>query len=462
MVEPLHISTGYKPRPLQHKLHCALRRFNVLVAHRRFGKTVFCINHMIDRALSCMQKRPIYVYVAPFRNQAKKVAWPYIKEYTANLPGVKFNEADLVATLHNGATIQLFGADDPDTMRGLYVDGAVLDEYAQINPSLWTDVLQPMMIDRKGWAIFIGTPQGHDAFYDLYQQALQDMTKPGADWFAANYKASETGILDPDELALARKNMLKATGDDDKYMQEFENSFEAAIKGAYYGKQLAMAEQDGRILDRIAPTPQVPVQTAWDIGVGDSTAIWFFRVQPRTGWIDVIDYYENNGCGIDHYVNVLQRKQRELGYTYGIHHAPHDAAVKEWGSGKTRLEQAQSLGIRFRMVPRASVEDGINAARSMLPRCRFDKSKCYTGIEHLRLYKQKWDDNRKTFSNAPEHGPHSHSADAFRYAALGIREDHYDLVPGQDAITTRQPTLDELLSEHDKANREGRSLGKRI
>ena len=227
----------YAPRLLQARLHESLKRFNVLVAHRRFGKTVFCINELIKKALECKLKDGRYGYLAPQLGQAKDIAWMYLKRYALVIPGATANEAELRVDFPNGARIRLYGAENPERMRGGYFDGIVLDEYAQIAPRVFPEIIRPMLADRQGWAIFIGTPMGENQFAEIYRLAQQDDV-----WFAALFKASETGVVPQVELDAARRMMT-----DDQYAREFECSFAASVPGAYYAKLLERAEQGGRI-----------------------------------------------------------------------------------------------------------------------------------------------------------------------------------------------------------------------
>src|SRR5215813_360345 len=256
----------YRARPGQAELHGDGARFKVVVAHRRFGKTVFAVNQLLRGATSVSLRAPRFAYVAPFYRQAKAIVWEYLKHYARSIRGARFHETELRCDLPNGARISLYGADDPDSLRGLYFDGVVLDEYAQMDPRVWSEVIRPALADRAGWAIFIGTPMGRNSFWTLYQQA-----KAAPDWRAALFRASETGVLPAAELAAARAAMSEA-----EYAQEFECSFDAAIRGAYYGALIAEAEAEQRI-GRVAEEPRLPVHTAWDLGVGDATAIWFFQ-----------------------------------------------------------------------------------------------------------------------------------------------------------------------------------------
>lgn len=426
------ISTGYNPRPLQKELHRNFRRFNVLVAHRRFGKTILTINEMIDQALNIKLENGRYAYIAPYYHQAKTIAWDYLKKYTQNLPQTSYNESELRCDLLNGSRIRLFGADNPNALRGLYFDGVILDEYAQINPTLWGQVIRPALSDRKGWAIFIGTPKGYNQFYDIYEFAR---TTDNADWFSGIFRASETKIIDEKELFDAKQTMTV-----EEYAQEYECSFNSAIRGSYYGHYLEDAEKEGRI-GNIPYDKSAQVYTAWDIGVGDSTAIWFFQQIGRE--LRIIDYYENCGQGLEHYAFILKNKP----YIYGKHYAPHDIMVREFGTGKSRFEMAQSLGIGFTLAPRLSLEDGINAVRLTLPYCWFNKNTTFDGIQCLKQYRADYDDKRETFRKNPLHDWTSHGADAFRYLAVAYRENN-----GLSAkILDSRPTLNDILREYDKS-----------
>lgn len=395
------IKIPYRPRPLQKALHKTLKRFSVIVCHRRWGKTVFAINEAIKTAFTCQHPNPRIAYIAPLYKQAKAVAWDYLKQFTDPIPGRTYNEAELRVDLPNGARIQLFGGDSPDSLRGIYLDLVVLDEYAQMSPRLWSEIIRPTLSDRKGRAIFIGTPRGHNQFYELYTMAQSE-----PEWLVRVHKASETGIVDQSELESARKTMTEA-----EYEQEFECSWQAAIRGAYYGKLIGDLEGKGRI-SRVSYDETVKVETWWDLGVGDSTSIWF--VQRVGAEIHVIDYYEMTGEGLPHYARVLDKR----GYIYSQHVAPHDIRVRELGSGKSRLEIAKELGINFVIAPQQSVDDGIQAVRAMLPKCWFDAEKCTQGLEALRQYRAEYDDRLRTFRTRPLHDWTSHAADAFRYGAI--------------------------------------------
>ena len=405
----------YEPRPQFLAFHARKERFALGVAHRRAGKTVACINDLIRGALTCKRRQPRFAYIAPLFKQAKAVAWDYLKHYALAVPRTRIHESELRVDLANGGQVRLHGADNPDALRGLYLDGVVLDEYAQMRPAVWPEVIRPALADRFGWAAFIGSPRGRNAFCDLYEGARADPA-----WFVFRLKASETGLIPAAELEDARAAMSA-----DQYAQEFECSFDAAVAGAYYGSPMQEAEQEGRIA-AVPWDPAAEVHTAWDLGIGDSTAIWFLQ---QVGLeIHVIDYHENSGVGLSHYVGELEAR-RGRGWVFGDHILPHDAKARELTTGKTREQALIGLGLIPRILPAEPVEDGINAVRNLLPRCWFDATRCARGIEALRQYRRAYDDRLKAFKGQPLHDWTSHAADAFRYLAMGLPERAADQKP---------------------------------
>ena len=400
-----NIVIPYKPRALQKTLHKEIdkHRFSVIVLHRRAGKTVMCINHMLKAALTNKLLNPRYAFISPYRLQGKATAWDYIKQFAAKIPGTKFNESELRCDLANGARITILGAENDQAIRGISLDGCVFDETQSIKPTIFPEVIRPALADRKGWCIFIGTPKGRNSFYQLYQSAIKNPT-----WYACTYKASETDILDEEELQAAKDVMSK-----DLYEQEFECSFQAAITGSYYGTIIEDLVREKRMVSNLFDE-DIDVETWWDLGMNDQTAIWF--VQRYKKEIRLIDYYENTGHGLDHYADVLKKK----GFEYSTHIFPHDVKVRELGNyAKTRLEALLDLGIVGEVAPKLSIEDGIEAVRKNLINCWFDKDKCATGIEYLKAYQKKWDDKAQVFKSKPLHNFSSHAADSFRTGVVG-------------------------------------------
>lgn len=387
-------------RPQLRPLVTPTTRFSVGVCHRRAGKTVAAVQRSLLKALSCKLPDARTAYVAPTYGQAKRAAWDYLKLISRPI-ATDQHETELRVTLINGARVQLFGADNSETLRGMYYDDVVLDEYADMPPSVWPLVIRPALSDRRGSALFIGTPKGRNAFWEIWEQA-----GTARDWSRTMLKASESGLIDADEVEAARREMTS-----EQFEQEFECSFDAAILGAYYGKEIAEAERAGR-LATVGVDANLPVHTAWDLGIGDSTAIWFFQIAPDG--VRVVDFYENHSQGLPHYASVLAAR----GYRYGDDWVPHDAQARELGSGRTRAEILLSLGRKPRLVPQHTVEDGINAGRVSFQHFWFDSAKCAQGIEALRQYRADYDEKKRVFTNKPRHDWTSHAADAFRYMAI--------------------------------------------
>lgn len=397
----------YCPRTQFAEFHNGGWRFACIAAHRRVGKTVACINQLLMGALTCGKKDPRFAYVAPTFTQAKDVAWEYLKRYAAPLieHGASVHESELRVDLPGGGRVRLYGAENFDRLRGVYLDGVVLDEYATMDPRIW-EVVRPALSDRTGWCVWIGTPRGHNAFHDVWQRSRDEGAAGG--WYSLMLKASATGILPASELKQAARDLTA-----EQYAQEYECSFEAAVMGAYYGREMESAESEGRI-SNVPHDDGLLVHTAWDLGIGDPTAIWFVQ---RVGkeW-RFIDFLESSGVGLDWYVNQLQAKK----YNYGQHVFPHDVEVKELTTGKSRKEVLERLGIKVTPCPKLRVEDGIQQVRTVLKQAWFDRAKCKRGIEALKLYRCDWDDKNKTFRANPVHDWTSHPADSMRYAALGI------------------------------------------
>jgi phage terminase large subunit len=395
----------YAPRDQQAQIHDLIdsKRFTVVVAHRRMGKTVSAINHIIKDAVLNQKEAPRYAYIAPTYGQAKRVAWDYLVKYSTPLGGTQ-NISELRVDFW-GRRIQLYGSDNPEALRGQYFDGVILDEIGDQNPKIWTDIIRPALADRLGWCLFIGTPKGHNHFKDLRDRAE---TEDG--WGLLEFKASQTGVIAQTELDAAKSEM-----GEDKYLQEFECSFNAAVEGSYYGQILNDLETKNHIQE-IPRDDLCRTITAWDLGMGDSTAIWVAQIAGSE--IRLVDYYENNGVGLDKYVSWL----RDNNWASAEHILPHDVQVRELGSGKSRLEVLQEAGLNVRIASRMSVDDGIQAVRRLLPRCWFNVPAVKQGLDCLRNYRREFDEKRKVFYDRPLHDWSSHGSDAFRYLAIGLDE----------------------------------------
>ena len=396
------VEVPYRPREYQLEVHKNRKRFSVLVCHRRFGKSVLSINELIKTAAD--KPRSLCAFIAPTYRQGKSIAWEYLKFYTQPLLkiGGTRNESELRIDLFNGSRIQIFGADNPDSIRGMGFDAVVLDEYAIMAPRVWTEIVRPAVADKLGWVLFIGTPMGHNQFWEVYDYALRGHD----DWYGKLYRASDTKVIPVEELEQARSIMTP-----EQYEQEFECSFTAAVSGSYYGRLITKAEKDGRI-GNVPIDDNVGVETWWDLGIGDSTAIWFAQ---RVGQeIHLVDYYETSGESLAHYADVLNEKN----YSYTSHIAPHDIMARELGTGKSRLEVANELGINFDIAPKLEVDHGIESVRNALPFCYFDREKCKVGLDALRQYRKQWDEKNQVFKNKPLHNWCSHAADSFRYGCV--------------------------------------------
>ena len=429
----------YAPRKVFMPFHERTQRWACLVAHRRAGKTVAAVNDIIRAAMFARSPNPLYGYCAPYRSQAKSVAWDYFKFYAAPITR-DVNESELTVELVNGAKIRLFGADNADAMRGLGFDGIYMDEYGDFKPSVFGNVIRPALSDKQGWAVFGGTPKGKNQFWEIYETA----TRIPSEWFLLRLPASTSGILPATELAAAQAQLAE-----DQYLQEYETSFEAAILGAFFGKEMREAEQQGRIC-QVQYDPNLSVYTAWDLGYRDDTAIWFYQI--GRGEIRVIDFYAVSGADIYDIATTVMAKP----YRYARHYLPHDARAKSLQTGKSIIEQlATHLDVaKLAVVPDIGVQSGIQAVRMILPRVWFDAEKCREGIEALKQYQREYDEDKKAYRQSPRHDWTSHPSDAFRMLAVSYAEQ-------ADKTPTLEPkplivgpentvTLNDMWAVHDR------------
>lgn len=388
---------------------------SVLAWHRRAGKDITCINWC---AYASMQRVGLYWLVFPFLNQGRRIAWTGIdgggKAFIAAWPDElieRKSDAEMRIHLKNGSIIQIMGADDPNKAVGSNPIGMVFSEYSLCNPAIWK-LTNPILAENGGWAVFNGTPRGENHFYDILLEA-----KRNKDWFGSHLTARDTKAVTPKMLENARTELK----DEAIFQQEFMTSFTSPIQGAFYGNQMRWLAKNNRFSDDLSVDPKLEVHTAWDLGVDDSTAIWFYQQYGTE--IRIVDFYENSGEGLTHYVRYCKQWSVDNNATYGKHYGPFDLAVRELSSGDSRLEIARRMGLRFTVVKKHLVEDGIENTRQFLPRCWFNSKKCHSGINALKCYTKDYDPVRNIFKPKPLHNWASHASDAFRYLAWGFRDE---------------------------------------
>lgn len=419
MVATTNIKIAYRPRNWAKKLHTASIRWIVLIIHRRGGKTTAAFNHLQRDALNNPNTR--YAYLAPTYKQAKRIVWKMAQQYAKGVPAVKFNSSELLITYANGSEIMIVGANQPDSLRGIALWGCFLDEYPQISPIVFTEIITKCLADHEGYCIFGGTPKGKGHFYRIYQVALKNPDR----WLLV-YKTIDESLKDEKgdtidalrrSLEEDRQHVKDGLMTQDEFMQEWYNSFEASIKGAVYREGLADMRKKNRISGGMYDR-SLPVYTVWDLGISksDAMSIGFFQ---RVGKeMRLVDYYENTGLGFPHYVQILQQYSRDKGYVYGKHFAPHDIKHKELMTGLTRLETARKLGFEFEVTPSLGIEDGIDLARAMITRLWVDKENCEAWLDLIGQYHYEFDERRGILTKVPVHDFSSHAADMFRYAAV--------------------------------------------
>ena len=430
MARQIQLPNNWVPRPYQRHLWDYLEaggKRAVAVWHRRAGKDDVALHITATK----IHERPgTYWHLLPEAAQARKAVWDAINGRTGKR---RIDEAFPLALRDNtrenemfirfkcGSTWQVVGSDNYNSLVGSPPVGIVFSEYALADPGAW-NYLRPILAENGGWSLFIYTPRGRNHGADLYDMARLDPA-----WFAERLTVDDTGVIPAEVLEQERREM-----DPHLFKQEYFCSFDSPIVGSYYGELLAQAEAGGRIC-KVPYEPKLRVTTAWDLGIGDDTAIWF--VQQTGHEVRLIDYYENRGVGLDHYVKVLSERP----YAYAEHLLPHDVEVRELGTGTSRLETLRGFGIgNCRVVPRVTagrgdVDDGIQAVRGLLPRCWFDAERCAAGLKALRQYRRRYDEQRAVFSDAPLHDWTSHAADAFRYLARGLMsQDVTDRVAAQN------------------------------
>ena len=387
--------------------------------HRRAGKSKLALNVTIPMMLG---RVGLYLHTFPIAAQARKILWDGIDRdgmrFLDHFPPelvVQKNETEMSVTLTNGSIWQLWGTDYYDRLVGTNPVGVVYDEYALQDPRA-RQFLQPALRENAGWELIVGTFRGRNHFWKL----LESVKKNPA-WYTSVLTVNDTRrdaegedgspVISPADIEADRRDGM----DEELIRQEYFLNVDIGLVGGYYSRQLECARQEGRITS-VPYDPAYPVETWWDLGVADATAIVFTQSVGNT--IHVIDCLEMSGEGLGYYAHEI----RNRGYQYGrfeAHHAPFDIAVTEWGSGKTRMEMAEEAGIFFNLVPRLPRADGINAARAFFDKCAFDSERCEPLLNALSNYHKEFDEHAKLFRDTPAHDWSSHFADAFRYLAVG-------------------------------------------
>lgn len=421
---------NYTPREYQLPLLSALdngKKYAAIVWARRHGKDITCWNYAIKAAA----RQTIDVtYVYPTSEMGKNNLWEaktndgfmftdFIPMELRQRNGPNddgLNNTFKQVKLFNNSIIRLMSAEKPDRLRGGNSKLYILSEYAEMDPSV-LDVIEPVVEANGGQILINYTPKG-----DNHAKGSWEAWRNDPSWFTHLIKATDTNVFTPEQLERIKRSIIERFIQQGRsetealafFDQEYMCSFDTPVIGSYYGEGMRRADAENRITN-VPWETGLPVHTYWDLGVDDSMTIWF--VQYVGHEIRIIDYYENSGEGMGYYIKYL----REQPYTYGEHWAPFDINVREMMTGKTRMDTARELGLRFNIVPKVDREDGIDAARTLLSKCWFDREKCKRGISALKSYKKKWDNINKKYMNQPDHDWSSHGADAFRYLAVAYR-----------------------------------------
>jgi len=410
----MNIIIPYKPRNWAKDFHNSTKRWIVLVLHRRAGKTTAILNHLQRDALRVPKSQ--YAFIAPTYKQAKRIAWEILKDIARVVPGSETNEGELIMKYPNGSRIFLAGSENIDALRGLALWGGGQDESSQQPPNLFTEVISKALADHLGYWIWSGTPKGKNNFYKTYQVSLKNPEDYTTVFRTIDdsLEVEQGETIDNLRVALEDDKRLVDMGEmtQEEFDQEWYCSFEAAIKGAYYAKQIAEARKNGRI-KQVPYDTSIPVFTVTDLGVGKNLAVGFYQKVGKE--VHMIDYWQGTEKdGIPEMAKMLQTKP----YVYAKHFAPHDIRATEQGTGKTKLETAKSLGITFDVVQNIGVDNGINAGRLMFARLWVDEKNCEYWLDAISQYHQQWDDTRGMYLEKPYHDWTSHPADIHRYASV--------------------------------------------
>jgi len=374
------------------------KRFNVLVVHRRWWKTVWVIIDVLVEAIEIVWD---YAYIAPTYKQAKKIAWRMIQKYWNQITWFTYNSSELMVTYSNWSTITLFWAENPDSLRWLDIRWVIFDEYAQQPSWIYSEIIFPMINANRWWVTWIWTPKWKNSFYKLYERAKKDDR-----FYTVLLKYTDTWLLDEEQIKDAKAEMTE-----EEFEQEYNCSFDAFMRWAVYWKELALAQKEWRVKKDIYEE-WLWVYTFWDLWISDAMTILF--IQAIWWEIRIIDSYKNSWFWLEHYADIVKGKP----YKYISHYFPHDIKHREVSTWLTRLSTAiKLLWDNCEVVPMNSIESWINAWRLIFKNVRINEE-LEEFINDLSLYKYEWDDNRQEFKKTPEHDWTSHYADAFRYCAI--------------------------------------------
>lgn len=414
--------SNFRPFPHQAMVMRSTKRHRCAVFHRRAGKTAMAVFMCLEAIVTGERYMPRAYYIAPFQKQAKKLAWDYFRSIVGRTELFSVNNSELSVTFKpNGGKVILAGADNTNALRGIYADFVVVDEMADCDPRLWTNVLRPALSDRQGRALICGTPRGRGNF-------LYELSKIGPDdpeWGYFCFNCEQTGVLAAEEIDATRRDMVRGNSayGEALFQQEMMCSFISALIGAIYGPQMTTLQNEGRFTT-VPPDDSLPVFTSWDLGYADATAILF--MQQVGSEVRIIDYEEYSFTSMAEVIKRVLAK----GYIYSEHIAPHDIKVHEYSLGRTRLEMARDLGIDFTVAPNWSIEEGIAAVHRLLPRLWIDKNRGERVLECLTGYRFEFDEDKRAFKTTPRHDHTSHCADALRIYATA-REDTLPLQGGR-------------------------------
>ena len=394
----------YVPREQFVPLHNRKQRWAAINTHRRAGKTVALVNDLIFGGLECRLHKPQLAYVGPTYSQAKRVAWAYLKDFAEPYLSKPPQEAELKVTLKNDATIYVLGADNADSLRGMYLDGCVPDEYALFKPSVFSQVIRPALSDRNGWAIFASTPRGKNLFYDVCQLAKNNPEE----WFYLHLPADTSGIIPDRELAELQKDM-----DPEEFAQEYLCSFDSALKGAIYASEVNLLFLEKRAVQNGLYDPALPVHCAFDLGFTDATVCIWFQIG-KDGTIRIVACEMTAGVDIFYHIEKIHSFAGEVGEVF----LPHDARAKNLQTGRSIIEQFLHEQITPRVVPNHKVRDGIAAVRRIFPLLSIDLSTTGDLLEAMKAYRRQWNDNLGLYSDVPLHDWASDYCDCLRYVAM--------------------------------------------